>query len=192
MKAKPMTRTPTKQKFSFQDYLFYDRDMDNHYELEDGDLLLMNPPTGRHALIIRSLYNILEAEIRRLGLPWVTLQGIGVRTSINRSRIPDLTIVSLEQIEERLDVSAVMESAPLFVVEIVSPESRIRDYRYKRCEYSVVGIPEYWIIDPEENKVTVLLLVEGLYEEIEYRDNDRVISQTFPELNLTVGQILPR
>ena len=74
MKAKPMTRTPTKQKFSFQDYLFYDRDMDNHYELEDGDLLLMNPPTGRHALIIRSLYNILEAEIRRLGLPWVTLQ----------------------------------------------------------------------------------------------------------------------
>ena len=187
-----MTRTPTKQKFSFQDYLFYDRDMDNHYELEDGDLLLMNPPTGRHALIIRSLYNILEAEIRRLGLPWITLQGIGVRTSINRSRIPDLTIVSLEQIEERLDVSAVMESAPLFVVEIVSPESRTRDYRYKRSEYSVVGIPEYWIIDPEEKKITVLLLVEGLYEEIEYRDNDRVISQTFPELNLTVGQILPR
>jgi hypothetical protein len=96
--------------------------MDNHYELEDGDLLLMNPPTGRHALIIRGLDNILEAEIRRLGLPWVTLQGIGVRTSINRSRIPDLSIVSLEQIEERLDVSAVMESAPLFVVEGSIPD----------------------------------------------------------------------
>ncbi len=185
-----MTKTPIKQKFSFKDYLVYDDGTDNYYELEDGDLLLMNPPTGRHALIIRFLYHLLEAEIKRLNLPWVTLQGIGVRTSVKRSRIPDLTVVNLQQIEAKLDVSAVVESPPILVIEIVSPESRIRDYRYKRSEYSVVSIPEYWIVDPEKKKVTVLLLVEGLYEEIVYQNKEKIISQTFPKLNVTVEQIM--
>jgi Uma2 family endonuclease len=82
-----------------------------------------------------------------------------------------------------------MESA-IIAVEIVSPESISRDYRFKRSEYSVVGIPEYWIVDPLEQKVTVLLLVEGLYEEIEYRGDDQMVSQTFPELVLNVNQVL--
>ena len=36
----------------------------------------------------------------------------------------------------------------------------------------------------------LLLLVEGLYEETVYRGNDRIQSQIFPELMLTVNQIL--
>lgn len=73
---------------------------------------------------------------------------------------------------------------------MVSPDSVIRDYRFKRSEYASFGIPEYWIADPAEQKVMLLLLVEGLYEETVYRGNDRIQSQIFPELMLTVNQIL--
>ena len=151
---------------------------------------MINPPTIRHALIIRFLYNLLEREIKRLNFPWITLQNIGIRTSLNRSRIPDLVVVGFEQIQEKLETSAVIDSPPILVVEIVSPESRIRDYRYKRSEYSVVGIPEYWIIDPDEKKVAVLLLVDGLYEELIYQTQETIMSQTFPQLNITVEEIL--
>lgn len=184
--------TTTNLKLNFADYLIYNDGTDNQYELEDGALLFMNPSTVSHALIIRFLYLLLEAEIKRLNLSWVTLQGIGIRTNLNRSRIPDLTLVTLEQIEDKLEVSAILESPTILVVEIVSPESTVRDYRYKRSEYSVIGIPEYWIVDPQEKKVTILLLVEGLYEERVYKGNERIISQTFPELNFTVDQILRR
>ncbi|MGA9379961.1 MAG: Uma2 family endonuclease [Phormidium sp.] len=184
-----MNQTTTKTKFTFEDYLHYDDGTDNRYELEDGELILMNPPTFDHALIIRFLANNFEAEINRLNLPWLTLQSIGVRTSINRSRIPDISVINRDQIIQR-DVSAILESASLLAVEIVSPESRTRDYRFKRSEYSVVGIPEYWIVDPTEQKVTVLNLVEGLYEQVEFRVNERIVSQTFPELALTVEQVL--
>ncbi|MDI9635356.1 Uma2 family endonuclease [Geitlerinema splendidum] len=184
-----MTQTTIKKKFSFEEYLIYDDGTDNRYELEDGELILMNPPTFDHALIIRFLTNAFEAEINRLNLPWITLQGIGVRTSINRSQIPDISIINREQIIQR-DVSAVLELASLLTVEIVSPESKTRDYRFKRSEYSVVGIPEYWVVDPTEQKVTVLTLVEGLYEQVEFRENDKIVSQTFPELALTVEQVL--
>jgi Uma2 family endonuclease len=120
---------------------------------------------------------------------WRTLSGIGVRTAVNRSRIPDICVINPEEISN-LDVSAVMESA-IIALEIVSPESRTRDYRFKRSEYSVVGIPEYWIVDPTEQKVTVLTLVEGWYEQVEFRGNERIVSEMFPELVLTVEQVLP-
>ncbi|MGB3512788.1 MAG: Uma2 family endonuclease [Microcoleaceae cyanobacterium] len=182
--------TTTKQKLTFEEYLNYDDGTDNRYELEDGELILMNPATGRHALIIRFLTNAFEAEISLLNLPWLTLGGVGVRTSINRSRIPDISVITREEIMKYLDVSAVIESAALLAVEIVSPESKTRDYRFKRSEYSVVGIPEYWIVDSAEQKVMILNLVEGLYEETEYTREEQIISQTFPGLRLTVEQIL--
>lgn len=61
----------------------------------------------------------------------------------------------------QLNQSAVFEVPPQLVVEIVSPESLKRDYRYKRSEYAALGIPEYWIIDPEQQKITILQWEEG-------------------------------
>ncbi|EAW35297.1 hypothetical protein L8106_16209 [Lyngbya sp. PCC 8106] len=54
----------------------------------------------------------------------------------------------------------------------------------------MAGIPEYWIFDPTQQKVVILNLVEGLYEQVELKENDRIDSQIFPELALTVEQVL--
>jgi Uma2 family endonuclease len=185
-----MTATSTTKKLSFEEYLRYDDETDNRYEFVDGKLILMNPPTGLHALITFLIHNVLLAEINRLKLSWVILQTVGVRTSINRVRIPDLCVVSREQIQQYINRSALLETPVLLAVEIVSPESVIRDYRYKRSEYAAIGITEYWIVDPAEEKVTVLQLVEGFYEEKEYKGSDQIVSSTFPELVLTTEQIL--
>jgi Uma2 family endonuclease len=185
-----MTISPVTPKLTFEEYLNYDDGTDNHYELEDGDLIPMNPPIGLHALIIRFLSNTLEAEINRLNLPWATLQLLGVRTAPRRSRLPDLCVIPLEIVREYLNVSAVVESGMLLAIEIVSPDSVKRDYRYKRTEYAVVGVAEYWIVDPEKQKVTVLQLVEGLYEDKAYRGDEILQSQLFSELSLTANQIL--
>lgn len=185
-----MTSPLATTKLTFEDYLAYDDGTDNHYELEDGELILMNPPIGLHALIIRFLSNSLETEIKRLALSWATLQLVGVRTASRRSRLPDLCVVPLEQMQPYLNVSAVLESGVVLAVELVSPDSIKRDYRFKRAEYAAVGIPEYWIVDPAEQKITVLLLVDGLYEETVYEGDEALRSQVFPELALTVNQVL--
>jgi Uma2 family endonuclease len=57
--------------FTFEEYLAYDDRTDNRYELVDGRLELMNPPTFRHLLIAKFAEQIFDAEIKRLGLPWV-------------------------------------------------------------------------------------------------------------------------
>ncbi len=48
-----MTSTTPKTLYSFEEYLQWDLDPDNRYELVDGKLELMNPPTFRHILIAK-------------------------------------------------------------------------------------------------------------------------------------------
>ncbi|MEH1784051.1 MAG: Uma2 family endonuclease [Nostoc sp.] len=57
--------------------------------------------------------------------------------------------------------------APTYLVEVVSPGkvNEDRDYRYKRSEYAARGISEYWIVDADRARITLLTLVDGLYDE---------------------------
>jgi len=58
-----------------------------------------------------------------------------------------------------------------------------------RFEYAAKGIPEYWIVDASKNRITILRLVDGFYEEAIFEGNDRIISGTFPDLDLTAEQV---
>ena len=185
-----MTQTTTKELYSFEEYLNYDDGTDNRYELIDGKLELMNPPTFRHLLISDFIADSFKTQIKNLKLPWMCFREAGIRTGWRKSRLSDVYVVTSEQVMDFLDESAVCQSPPLLVVEVVSPESIKRDYRYKRSEYAALEIPEYWIVDPIESKVTVLLLEEGLYEDTEFTGTQKIVSLTFPELNLTVEQVL--
>jgi Uma2 family endonuclease len=183
--------TSTQERLlTFEEYLAYDDGTNNRYELVDGNLELMNPPTFRHILIAKFIEAYLDGEIRRLNLPWLCFREAGIRTGWRKSRLADVCVVTKEQVTNLLDESAVCQTSPLLTVEVISPESIKRDYRYKRSEYAALEIPEYWIVDPLEAKVTVLLLEEGLYEESVFTAKQRIISRTFSELALTVEQVL--
>lgn len=185
-----MTSPVRDRLFSFEEYLAYDDGTDNRYELVDGSLELMNPPTFKHILIAKFLERSLEAEISRLGLPWMCFREAGIRTGLKKSRLSDLYIIPSDRVQQSLDASAVCETPPLFVTEIVSPDSIVREYRYKRSEYAALGIPEYWIVDPLKRLVTVLFLESGLYEETEFAGDRAILFRTFPELLLTPNQVL--
>ncbi len=84
--------------------------------------------------------------------------------------------------------AAVLEAPPVLAVEIVSPGNSDDDYRYKRSEYAVREIPEYWIIDPQTEKISILLLVSGFYEVTEFTGEQEIKSLLFPELKLISKQ----
>ncbi|AFY42876.1 Uma2 family endonuclease [Nostoc sp. PCC 7107] len=183
-----MVTTPV-TKLTFAEYLTYDDGSGFHYELVDGRLELMNPPTIEHFLISKFLEQTLDEEILRLSLPWLTFRETGTRTGRNKSRLTDLCVVTQEQARDLLKASAVFESAPLLIIEVVSPDSIKRDYRHKRSEYAAVGVAEYWIVDPLELKITVLLLEEGFYEETVFTADQKIVSQTFPEVAIAPDQV---
>lgn len=58
------------------------------------------------------------------------------------------------------------------------------------CRFNRICLAEYWLVDPQQAIVVVLTLVAGLYEEALFKGSDRIISPTFPNLELTAAQIL--
>jgi Uma2 family endonuclease len=186
------------RKLTFAEYLKYDDGSDTRYELVNGELVPMSIGTGQHGGILRFLERAFEAEIGRLGLAWITLQtAVGLRSpragSWDTSRIPDIVVIPPEQwhgLRHREAVIELNEPPPRLVVEVVSESTQRTDYRAKQAEYNILNIPEYWIVDPLESKVTVLSLVEDWYEPATFSDSDRIQSATFPDLALATDRVL--
>ncbi len=186
------------QRFTLEEYLRYDDGTDTLYELVNGELVIMALGTGQHGEVVDFVNIQFRSEIARIGRDWISKQmAIGVQSPRgdrwDTLRIPDVVVIPKEQwrnLQNREAVIRLDEPPPLLVVEVVSESTKSIDYRAKRAEYCVLNIPEYWIVDPLQAKITVFTLSEGWYDEAEFRSADRPISPTFAELNLTVNQIL--
>ena len=188
-------------KLTFEDYLSYSPDDEGRYELVDGTLVTMPPPTWLHLLIAKFLVNRLDEEIARLGhaQEWTTLYEPGLRTDESDSRLPDVAVVPLAAMEDVLTSAILTTPAPL-VVEIVSGNWR-DDYLTKLAEYEELGVPEYWIVDyqglggsryighPKRPTLSIYHWVEGEYQVQQFRMQQLLVSPTFPELQLNAEQV---
>lgn len=190
--------TVTLQKFTFAEYLAYDDGTGTKFELVNGEIIPMALGTGEHGAISEFINDEFKAAIKQAAYPWTSKDmKIGIQSPRGgrweTSRIPDVVVLPTEQwtgLKKRESVIALNETPPLLVVEVVSPSTATEDYRAKRSEYAVLEIPEYWIVDPIKGCVMVCTLQDGAYDDCLFRDGDRVVSPTFPGLNLTAAQVL--
>ncbi|HEY9646012.1 MAG TPA: Uma2 family endonuclease, partial [Chroococcidiopsis sp.] len=158
--------TTIAQRLSFADYLTYDDGTGTRYELVEGELNPMSVGTGKHGAIAEFLTDQFKNAIRSAQLPWTAKDmRIGVRSPRggrwDTCRIPDVVVLAIAQWEAMANREAVIdlnEPPPLLVVEVVSESTQSADYRAKYSEYSVLEIPEYWIVDPLAAKVTICQL----------------------------------
>ncbi|NEP09893.1 MAG: Uma2 family endonuclease [Symploca sp. SIO2C1] len=194
-----MTHTPV--KLTFEQYLEYDDGTDNRYEVFDGELVEVPAESELNSWIAKYLERKIETVVpmRQVRLQKLDL-AVPVFPRMPLNRQPDLTVVRPEHIQQmaKLGKMAITldMAPPRLVVEVVSPyrnqkdENYQRDYIDKVHQYQERGIPEYWIVDPQTRVVTVLLLVNGRYQATEFSGNQRIVSRTFPELELTAKQVL--
>ncbi|NEU80106.1 Uma2 family endonuclease [Nostoc sp. UIC 10630] len=179
---------------TLEEYFKYDDGTDSQYELVAGELVAIPPESPKNVQIsLFLLVNFLKfAPVNRLSNK-VEIVVAGSRAT---TRIPDLVVLTDElatALEGATRSTITLDMPPpALVVEVVSPgkANEDRDYRYKRSEYAARGIAEYWIVDPQINVVTVLILVDGFYEETRFTGNTAIASTIFPELQLTAEQIL--
>jgi len=186
--------TTATRKLTLAEYLAFDDGTDTRYELFDGELVAMPPEANRNNLIARYLLSVFNAFVSIYLICYKDTE-IVVPGNRARVRLPDLMILTEEGFAAlgngRATITIDMPS-PALVLEVVSPgrANEDRDYRYKRSEYAARGISEYWIVDPGKERVTILTLVDGLYEETVFQGNEQVVSALFPALALSADQIL--
>lgn len=179
---------------TLEDYLNYDDETETRYELVNGELVEMPSESDLNNLIAM----ILIFAFGQFVSPKQLRRGTEIAVTGSRAtvRFPDLIMLSEEgaialQGAKRSIILPDMPP-PALVVEVVSPgkENQDRDYRYKRSEYAARGVAEYWIVDSERSQITILTLMSGLYEEVIFQGESRLISALFPALELTAMQVL--
>jgi Uma2 family endonuclease len=165
---------------SFEDFLAT-VDEGTHAEWVDGEVVPMTPPTEEHARISFFVARVISEFVE-----WNDLGGrvfhAEVEMKLERSsRQPDVLYVSAENPAEYRKIF--LDGPGDLAVEVVSPDSRVRDRKDKFREYEKAGVREYWIIDPVQQRAEVYhLSAAGTYEPVPMGDPPRLRSRVLPGL----------
>ncbi|WP_432545906.1 Uma2 family endonuclease [Kineococcus sp. SYSU DK004] len=130
-------------------------------ELLDGALLVRPVPGVRHQRVVGQLLHVLGEPVAHRVLPGVNLLRRG---DTDRLLVPDVVVVDAVVVGR--DELWVDPSDVLLVVEVESVSTRIVDRVLKRELYAQWRVPGYWIVDPDAETVTRLVLTaERTYAE---------------------------
>ena len=152
---------PPQGAWSDEEYLWLTDKCKRLIEFTDGHVQELPMPTFAHQAILALLYRLVYAHLAPRG-GIVLFAALRLRIREGKFREPDLLLL-----RDRSDArcgNRYWLGADL-VAEVVSPDDPDRDLVVKRADYAEAGIPEYWIVDPRNETVTVLALERRGYVE---------------------------
>ena len=190
---------------TFEEFIDWYPNTGIRYELRDGVIVKMAPPTGNHEKVVGFIARKLTVEFDRFDLPYTIPKTAFVKPeSADSAYSPDVLLLNLDNLDNEPlwnKESTVSQPASIpLLVEVVSTNWR-DDYYKKLADYEEMGISEYWIADyaalggkkfignPKQPTIFVCELVNGEYSFNQFRGDNKIISPTFPQLNLTAQQI---
>ena len=180
---------PLQGNWSVDEYLRLDTGL--LVEYADGIVRVLAMPSILHQWIVKYLFGLLNDYVLQHESGEVFFAPLPVKLSESKYREPDIIYVRPQRI-------TTLKGHPIgadLAVEVVSEgkECRDRDYLEKREEYAQAGIAEYWIVDPQDKKITVLALDGSDYRQHGlYAISDTATSLLFSGLQVDVAAVFAR
>ena len=131
-------------------------------EFTDGFLELLPMPTDYHQAIVQLLLYAFDGFMKPLGGK-VRMAPLRLRIRKGKFREPDLLL--LRSASDRRRQNRFWTGADL-VVEVVGPDKPGRDLVSKRQDYAAAGVREYWIVNPANETIVVLVLNKKRYRRL--------------------------
>jgi Uma2 family endonuclease len=143
----------------------YDR---KRRELIRGKLHVPQSPDRSHQEVLMDLMMHVYDAVEIAGAGKVYTSPVTVRFSTYTQVQPDL--VEIRNDRMHIFPINIVHGAPDIVVEVLSPETSQYDQVEKKRLYERNGVPEYWILDPKLQTLTLFRLIDGRYVESEAED----------------------
>jgi Uma2 family endonuclease len=158
-------------------------------DLIDGVIYMSSPDSRRANKLTLFLAGLFQGFVEARGIGGdVLFSRFAFRLSDFSAPEPDVAYVRPER--AGLVDEGGMRGGPDIAVEVVSRESRHRDYDLKRRLYEEAGVSEYWIVDPIQKRVEFLLLEEGRYQLAPLEQNRLFRSRALPGFWIDVDWLL--
>jgi len=199
------------QTYTVEEFLNLYLPEGQEYELVNGIIAPMSEPSGEHENLRSELLVELRLESRRCQLGLLVHPKPVLELGPKDTRKPDLIAINRDSWNRQTQPEAVLKEPPSVAIEIVSTNWE-NDYRNKPLWYAAFGVSEIWIVDPlfsvacypnrknpkiEEPTISIgklvpsrSILIEREYEFESFTGKDRLKSRFFPDLNLTVEEII--
>ena len=165
-------------------------------EVVDGVLVMPPGPLGEHIWESRVIFTGLDSFLTTSGLGMVFSAPYDVVIQRNPPRVrqPDLFVVNSELtgIAKPADLAGrrFLDSAPLLVVEVLSPSNTPRDVEERLADYRSIGVPECWLASFAERNIQVLRLTpEGAVAVGTYGMGETLRSEVLPGFELAVDDV---
>lgn len=178
---------PSQGHWSVEEYLSLTDYTNQFVEFTDGKIEVLPMPTVVHQRILVFLSMLFKEFVDASELGEVLPSVLRVRIAGDKFREPDIVFMRREN--QSRSKNRYWDNADL-VVEIVSDDhnSHERDHVTKRRDYAAAGIPEYWIVDPQQQRITVLVLEDSGYTTLgEFSPGQQATSQLLPGFSVDVA-----
>ncbi|OKH45492.1 hypothetical protein NIES2101_26535 [Calothrix sp. HK-06] len=199
------------QTYTVEEFYTLNLPEGQEYELVNGIVTPMSEPSGEHENLRSELLVELRLESRRSQLGLLVHPKPVLELGLRDTRKPDLIAIDRDSWNQQTLSEAILKQPPSVVIEIVSTNWE-EDYRNKPLWYAAFGVSELWIVDPlftiarypkrknpkiQEPTISIgklvpspSILIEREYEFESFTGKDCIKSQFFPNLNLTVEQVI--
>ena len=151
---------PPQGKWSEEAYLDLTDSTNHLIEFTDGYVEILPMPTDHHQSVLAFLFELFQSYLRPRGGK-ILFSPLRVRIRARKFREPDLLLLDAKDPRRQ---NRYWQGADL-ALEVVSADKPERDLVEKRGDYAEAGIPEYWIVNPDTETITVLRLEDTTYAE---------------------------
>ena len=155
-------------------------------ELIDGQIYYMAPPSRKHQKILLSLSRVISDYIDKYnGACEVDIAPFSVFLNENDKNYvePDISIICDQN---KLNDKGCV-GAPDWIIEIVSPSSKRMDYMIKLFKYRTAGVREYWIVDPDKDRITLYNFEKDDIAEFSFADDIPV--SIYPDFSINLSKL---
>jgi Uma2 family endonuclease len=177
---------PVPGNWSERDYLWLTDHTRQLVEFTDGQIEILPMPTGLHQVVVQFMFLKFLTFITPTG-GMVHFAPIRMQVRPGKFREPDLLLVKSAKDPRRRN--RYWTGADL-TLEVVSPEKPERDLVDKRHDYAEGNVPEYWIVNPQTETITVLRLENAVYvEHGVFQRGQQAASVILPEFAVNVSDV---
>ena len=177
-----MSILPNTNEWTYEQYALIPNDGLRH-EIVNGAHFMNPAPNLYHQTVSRRIQFQLYRVIEIAGKGVVFNAPVDVQLS-NRDIVqPDLVVI--ETSRQKIMTPTKIKGIPNLLVEILSPSNADYDLKKKRELYERSGVPEYWIVLPDEQQVIQLSLIDGRYQESIHHDAITMIEPPQATVDLT-------
>jgi Uma2 family endonuclease len=156
------------------------------WEMIDGVPHEMSPtPSIRHQHVVGEVFIQLGLHFRGKACK-AFMAPLSVRLDDHNFVEPDIFVVC----ERKRLCKTHIAGPPDLVIEVLSPSGVHKDRFFKTGLYARHGVPEYWIVDTEAERVEVFALRDGAYVLAgAYEKKETVRSAKFRDLRVSLLEV---